>query len=689
MDLNLAMMINEDDMFEETLQSCSEMINNVIILNTGLQSTDKIENICKKYDKPLYLKTEKFEDFATTRNILLKYCEEINPNCYLLLLDADDIFHFEYDFRDNIFQHNFDAYVIDRHWHSKTENSVHKRIAFIKSSGFEFVGSVHETLKIENKKVISLDKIYITQNRDNSEKTIKRMKDFDIPILLRDLTTAELKDRIYYYLGNSHMKIGMPDLALHYFQLRLKHCCFTNQEETYQTYLEIGKILDRKEDVSCIDYYFKAYNIRPYLEPIRRIVQRYIINDNIQAAYKLMQLIKDDETKPLLKYQKDIYNIKDLYAYVCAKMCLFKEGSKYIENNQEVFDLYRFTSNVIVMNMAYCIDVMKTWDIDSLGKDAQLGGSEINFLNLAKKLSKHYNVVFCCNTGYPMKIKENILFINLENYDRFLENVRVKALLVGRFSEFVRYGENIGKTFLLLDDPHYQGTSLSYQEELVVVTKSTWHKELMHSKFPQIKNIIIIPNALDTARYSIKPKERFSIVYSSYIYRGLEQLLEMYPRIREKIDCKLYLYVIKQEYDECKKMISDVNDGSIILNHRKSYVEWPETLADKDIWIYTPTFNETFCITAIEMRLSNVLCIHSNTGGLSDTVGQFGIKYENVNTSTNEVCGTTTASNIVKSIDQIVEKIKDGCNDLRKVSRDDATKYDWANIIDRYIEIIN
>ena len=50
-----------------------------------------------------------------------------------------------------------------------------------------------------------------------------------------------------------------------------------------------------------------------------------------------------------------------------------------------------------------------------------------------------------------------------------------------------------------------------------------------------------------------------------------------------------------------------------------------------EYWLYTSTFPETSCITAMEMLMSGVICLYYPLAGLVDTIGSYGIQVESGN----------------------------------------------------------
>jgi hypothetical protein len=48
-------------------------------------------------------------------------------------------------------------------------------------------------------------------------------------------------------------------------------------------------------------------------------------------------------------------------------------------------------------------------------------------------------------------------------------------------------------------------------------------------------------------------------------------------------------------------------------------------MSSAEYWLYPTNFSETSCITAMEMLMSEVICIYYPIAGLNNTLGQYGI----------------------------------------------------------------
>ena len=93
-----------------------------------------------------------------------------------------------------------------------------------------------------------------------------------------------------------------------------------------------------------------------------------------------------------------------------------------------------------------------------------------------------------------------------------------------------------------------------------------------------------------------------------------------------------------------------------------------------EYWLYPCIFSETSCITALEMLMSEVLCLYYPLAGLTDTMGGCGIK---INPG-NEIDSLLKLINLSEN-----EK----CN-LRKEGKKYAESNSWENKVKEWERLL-
>ena len=131
-----------------------------------------------------------------------------------------------------------------------------------------------------------------------------------------------------------------------------------------------------------------------------------------------------------------------------------------------------------------------------------------------------------------------------------------------------------------------------------------------------------------------KVKNRF--IYSSFANRGLLNLLEMWRDIRKVLDgATLHIHcdienkwvnsVSKGEMDKIRGLLFDLKEEGIVYRGWTSKKELSLSWKQAEVWFYTTTFLETFCLTALEAAVSQTLAVTFPIGSLVETVGDRGL----------------------------------------------------------------
>jgi glycosyltransferase involved in cell wall biosynthesis len=257
-------------------------------------------------------------------------------------------------------------------------------------------------------------------------------------------------------------------------------------------------------------------------------------------------------------------------------------------------------------------------------------------------------------------------------------------------------------------------SSGSYLNEIQILTKwnkyinkciclTEWHKNEFTINYPILKDKIdLINNGLDINSFTpflfenahseaflstksnvamcilnaqrcnidTNKKIKNKFIYSSRSERGLHTLLKLWPQILEKIpDATLsissYELFPSNSDDILLKNIIDSNNSVKHLgklNTNQLYYE----MTSSEFWLYPTHYPETSCITALEMLMSEVICLYYPVAGLTCTMDKYGIQVRSGN-----------------EIDTIVSLTDEQKETLRKNGRTYAEQCSWEN---RYIK---
>jgi len=201
------------------------------------------------------------------------------------------------------------------------------------------------------------------------------------------------------------------------------------------------------------------------------------------------------------------------------------------------------------------------------------------------------------------------------------------------------------------------------------VCLTNFHKNNTEILYPMLKEkLYTINNGINPQELkfdsNVKIKNKF--VWTSAAYRGLEILLDLWPKILEKLpdatlDISSYHSFPNNEQETKMKVIID-NHDSISHLGKLNTEELYQLTSTAEYWLYTNTFAETSCITGMEMLMNEVICLYYPVAGLVDTIGDYGIKVERGN-----------------ELETILNLSEERKTELRKNGKEYALTCSWEN----------
>lgn len=323
----LIMVKNEENNILKTLNSVLPILHSLIIYDTGSvdDTLNVIKNFCTENNILLYLKKGKFIDFSTSRNIALKFADEIKDIDFILLLDANDELHNHDSFIKfcNI-NKNSDktAFLIPQLWnHTKYYN-----IRLIKPRyGWNYKGVVHEYITNEK---YTADKIseefifYIYQDR-NGEKTDRYER--DRRLLEKQFLINPNDTRTIFYLAQTYFCLKDFISAYKFYKLRTTKSDGFYEEKFLSFYYcgEISSILKNDWDITFA-WYMKSYIFIRRVEPLVKIAEYYISIKQLDIAYMYLK------TACSLDYPTNLLLFVDSFAYNYKRWHLLGIVSYYV-----------------------------------------------------------------------------------------------------------------------------------------------------------------------------------------------------------------------------------------------------------------------------------------------------------------------------------------------------------------------
>ena len=295
---------------------------------------------------------------------------------------------------------------------------------------------------------------------------------------------------------------------------------------------------------------------------------------------------------------------------------------------------------VIVFNVGYTAKPWSEGDMDRYG----LGGTEKCVALIARELANGTRANIAGAEVYVVgQVHEN----NPEDSPRYVryENLHLIPkkidLLVGvNYINYLVYFRDfeVKKNFFWIHNtefyPWYKGEALdpnvyhlNHHKIDKVVALTEWHKQAISERFNvDLERIITIPNPVNSEAFLPVQKENkipHSFIYTSHAERGLTNIIEEWPHILESLpDATLHIatpsYGMDYFNDHFLHKVMPMKNVTFYgsLGQQDLYA----LMAKCAIWWYPSDYEETFCLTAVEMVSHGVIPATRMTASLQNVL---------------------------------------------------------------------
>lgn len=405
---------NEGSIITRLFESVAPYIDSYCICDTG--STDNtieiIETFFKEKGIPGKVVQEPFRDFGYNRTFALKSCENMEKADYLLLLDADMIFHVSPNIHtaDEITAFKKLLLTGDTFYiFQGNDQFYYKNTRITKNNcGTTYWGVTHEYLKLPdgtNIQILPKEIAFIYDIGDGGCKTDKYER--DIRLLQQGLIDHPNNDRYTFYLANSFRSNGQIDNAIETYKKRIALGGWV--DEIWNSYNSIAQCYKQRGDIpNAIHYWMEAYNAYPErIENLYEIVHHYRVKNKPILAYTYYHIangiLAKEHVKDYLFMHKDVYDYKlDYEMTIFGFYC-----------NPDRYDLQLLATNVLNYRQLP-IDIRKNvWSnykfyplVFSMLHTGQYADLGILLMNLGMREMEAYSE-FVPSTPSIVKISEN------------------------------------------------------------------------------------------------------------------------------------------------------------------------------------------------------------------------------------------------------------------------------------------
>ncbi len=342
------MVKNEKDNILRSLNTCLEIADMVVILDTGSTdgTIDLAQKFCKDHKIPFFcIYSEWVDDFSYSRNILLSYCDDKAD--FLLLYDANDElkegFRLKVIINSTFTNKEIRGYYIEQEWRDGENLDTYRNIKLIKTKqGWKYHAPVHEYLFIPDLKADNVPTIdpntkvkYYQDRKEDNKRTSKRQAK-DKEVLFKEHMKNPLEPRPIFYLAQTLSACGEYKAAYIYYHKRLK---FTGHiEEIFLSYMKCGELslLLNHGWEECMIWFLKAFEFMPRVEPLIRITMYYYTTKNLHMALTFIRsaVILTYPVQATLFISKHFYDYLrwHLYSRIAYEVGLKEEAKRALEN---------------------------------------------------------------------------------------------------------------------------------------------------------------------------------------------------------------------------------------------------------------------------------------------------------------------------------------------------------------------
>jgi len=690
--INLCIMVkNGGDEFVSMLESNLPFIDRWTILDTG--STDNtVANVRRIMScKPGSLYQEPFINFGVSRNRCL---ELAGTQCtYNIMLDdtyhlKGDVRNFLQSIRGDQFADSFSMYI------TQSDIAYASNRIFKSKRNLKYKYAIHEVIQEENNVNVLIPKQSATIEDIQTEKlcvrTIDR-KQQDLIMLQEEIDTNPSDPRPYYYMAQTYSGMENTEKAYEWFLKRINHSTAGFVQEKHEACLEAGRIAQfilNKPTEEYLNLYERATDVdseRP--DALYFLGSHYLSVGDTKRAFgylsKGFKLGFPEHRQYCLKPSITYNHIPKLLTTCCYELNEYLLGESasalYLKHNKpeneqmhqtvlswnKIFNLLVHSNrekeslsvDLIYPDTPICCFIAPCGLYNWTGSDilkTGMGGSESMVVEMATQLQENgrFNVIVFCNCDQE-ETYNNVRYVPLPHLFGILHTHFIHTCIISRYSEYLPMTIKAGveNIFLMAHDVAFSINVITLDRKLKgVFCLSPWHAEHIGAQYPVLKSLIkLIGHGISKIESTIEQKIPYKFIYTSLANRGLYELLLMWPKIVEwQPTATLHIYsdidssYMRDAFGDTMAQIRQLMHTTVgvvyygYVDKRTLYESWKTA----SVWFYPTTFQETFCVSALEAAASKTLVIATNLAGLQHTVANRGVLMDTLDNAVETVIRT-------------------------------------------------
>lgn len=424
----------------------------------------------------------------------------------------------------------------------------------------------------------------------------------------------------------------------------------------------------KPQDFSCVVKMFEIIFVKK-----QKHIDVWYIKNLLYNLQFFIQHVQESEYNRFLKLTNDYILFLKTNGIPLETLDFLKDYEKYGINVNYIFQPFTKLTNrsgcvfsktdcESSNNILFYVGFSEVqWNYSYL-KEHAIGGSEKAVAYLTKELAlqintfknRKFTIYIVGDVKNEILPQLNITYLHLSQFPKLINETPFHTVVCSRYIGFLEMFKTCSfykfyiwahDTMLLpygsnLSDNAILEKWSSYIDGCVCQTK--WHANEYEKRYTSLKDkTFIVNNGIDTLAFpssSIKPlflKQTNKFIYTSRTERGLTRVLELWPQILLVMpDAELVIstytkFPLNKEEEEIKATIDKYDSIRHLgqLNTEQLYNE----MYTAEYWLYPTSWPETSCITALEMLMSEVICLYYPVAGLTDTMDKYGIQIQRGN----------------------------------------------------------
>ena len=263
-----------------------------------------------------------------------------------------------------------------------------------------------------------------------------------------------------------------------------------------------------------------------------------------------------------------------------------------------------------------------------------IGGTELALQKVSIELSRFGHEIIMTGDVVDAGLIDGVQWIPTQKFRKTVRDdvdVIISASYMNFLIEFSKY-KNAKKVLWAHNTDFYdyhRGKKIKNVHNLpqtldLTICLTEWHKSLWSRNYlVKPEKISVIGNGIDETFFLTDvPKVKNQFVWSSASERGLPELLDNWLKIRQILpNASLKIFTPSYAMNRIPRIAAKATSlPGVDLKGSVGQKDLHAEMSRSDFWCYVSDYEETYCITALEMQRAGVVPIVNNKAGLVESV---------------------------------------------------------------------